>query len=130
MIAVMATAFVMLCNAVTTKDEPLVNRIRSTSIALYALDGEIDGRSTRTVVPAVHYIEFKSVYLEAKRYNKEHENPEKTARRDASPHHAANPEPRPPTVEFMVELRKKINEIHDASVLGKPPPDKRLRGLT
>ena len=78
MIAVMATAFVMLCNAVTTKDEPLVNRIRSTSIALYALDGEIDGRSTRTVVPAVHYIEFKSVYLEAKRYNKEHENPAKT----------------------------------------------------
>ena len=89
MIAVMATAFVVLCSAVTTKDEPLVNRIRSTSIALYALDGEIDGRSTRTVVPAVHYIEFKSVYLEAKRYNKEHENPEKTARRDASPHHAA-----------------------------------------
>jgi len=102
MIAVMATAFVMLCNAVTTKDEPLVNRIRSTSIALYALDGEIDGRSTRTVVPAVHYIEFKSVYLEAKRYNKEHGNPAKTARRwgepsgravaarrDASPHHAA-----------------------------------------
>ena len=85
MIAVMATAFVVLCSAVTTKDEPLVNRIRSTSIALYALDGEIDGRSTRTVVPAVHYIEFKSVYLEAKRYNKEHENPEKTARRDASP---------------------------------------------
>ena len=78
MIAVMATAFVMLCNAVTTKDEPLVNRIRSTSIALYALDGEIDGRSTRTVVPAVHYIEYKSVYLEAKRYNKEHENPTKT----------------------------------------------------
>ena len=78
MIAVMATAFVMLCNAVTTKDEPLVNRIRSTSIALYALDGEIDGRSTRTVVPAVQYIEFKSVYLEAKRYRKEHENPTKT----------------------------------------------------
>ena len=78
MIAVMATAFVMLCNAVTTKDEPLVNRIRSTSIALYALDGEIDGRSTRTVVPAVHYIEYKSVYLEAKRYNKEHENPTNT----------------------------------------------------
>ena len=69
------------------------------------------------------------MYLEAKRYNKEHENPEKTARRDASPHHAANPEHRPPTVGFMVELRKKINEIHDASVLGKPPPDKRLRGL-
>ena len=89
MIAVMATAFVMLCNAVTTKDEPLVNRIRSTSIALYALDGEIDGRSTRTVVPAVHYIEYKSVYLEAKRYNEEHGNPAKTARRDASPHHAA-----------------------------------------
>ena len=89
MIAVMATAFVMLCNAVTTKDEPLVNRIRSTSIALYALDGEIDGRSTRTVVPAVHYIEYKSVYLEAKRYNKEHGNPAKAARRDASPHHAA-----------------------------------------
>ena len=78
MIAVMATAFVMLCNAVTTKDEPLVNRIRSTSIALYALDGEIDGRSTRTIVPAVQYIEFKSVYLEAKRYRKEHESPTKT----------------------------------------------------
>ena len=86
MIAVMATAFLMLCNAITTKDEPLVNRIRSTSIALYALDGEIDGRSTRTVVPAVQYIEFKSVYLEAKRYRKEHEKPTKTDATGRYPH--------------------------------------------
>jgi hypothetical protein len=45
--------------------------------------------ATYTVVPEAKYRECKSVYLEAKRYNKEHGNPEKTARRDVSPHHTA-----------------------------------------
>ena len=128
MIVALGTALMLLCSDTTAQAKDFVNRIHDTTDSLVSIDRQMV-EATCTVVPEAKYRECKSVYLEAKRYNKEHENPTETARRDASPHHAANPEPRPPTVEFMVELRKKINEIHDASVLGKTPPDKRLRGL-
>ena len=151
MIVALGTALMLLCSDTTAQAKDFVNRIHDTTDSLVSIDRQMV-EATCTVVPEAKYRECKSVYLEAKRYNKEHGNPEKTARRDVSPHHAArrwgepsgravaarpesapyhaaNPEPRPPTVGFMVELRKKINEIHDASVLGKPPPDKRLRGL-
>ena len=128
-LAILGIAVGSLYAETTAESKVFSSRVEDVQAELISLKKRLPEDSSRAQLPDVQYLEYKSVYLEAKRYNKEHGNPEKTARRDASPHHAANPEPRPPTVGFMVELRKKINEIHDASVLGKPPPDKRLRGL-
>ena len=139
MIVAMATTFMMLCNAVTTKDELLVTRIRNTSKALYALDEKISKRSMRTVVPAAKYIEYKSVYLEAKRYNKEHENPTKTdamgrqyhhtAQRDASPHHTAVTKADLQNLEgnIVAAIRNaKRDIIKDAHTEHKSEADRRL----
>ena len=88
MIVALGTALMLLCSDTTAQAKDFVNRIHDTTDSLVSIDRQMV-EATCTVVPEAKYRECKSVYLEAKRYNKEHENPEKTARRDASPHHAA-----------------------------------------
>ena len=88
MIVAFGTALMLLCSDTTAQAKDFVNRIHDTTDSLVSIDRQMV-EATCTVVPEAKYRECKSVYLEAKRYNKEHGNPEKTARRDASPHHAA-----------------------------------------
>ena len=101
MIVALGTALMLLCSDTTAQAKDFVNRIHDTTDSLVSIDRQMV-EATCTVVPEAKYRECKSVYLEAKRYNKEHENPAKTARRwgepsgravaarrDASPHHAA-----------------------------------------
>ena len=101
MIVALGTALMLLCSDTTAQAKDFVNRIHDTTDSLVSIDRQMV-EATCTVVPEAKYRECKSVYLEAKRYNKEHGNPEKTARRwgepsgravaarrDASPHHAA-----------------------------------------
>ena len=129
MIVAMATTFMMLCNAVTTKDELLVTRIRNTSKALYALDEKISKRSLRTVVSAAKYIEYKSVYLEAKRYNKEHENPTKTDAMGRQYHHTAVTKADLQNLEgnIVAAIRNaKRDIIKDAHTEHKSEADRRL----
>jgi len=89
MIVALGTALMLLCSDTTAQAKDFVNRIHDTTDSLVSIDRQMV-EATCTVVPEAKYRECKSVYLEAKRYNKEHENPAKTARRDASPHRAAN----------------------------------------
>ena len=84
MIVALGTALMLLCSDTTAQAKDFVNRIHDTTDSLVSIDRQMV-EATCTVVPEAKYRECKSVYLEAKRYNKEHENPEKTARRDASP---------------------------------------------
>ena len=88
MIVALGTALMLLCSDTTAQAKDFVNRIHDTTDSLVSIDRQMV-EATCTVVPEAKYRECKSVYLEAKRYNKEHENPAKTARRDASPHRAA-----------------------------------------
>ena len=101
MIVALGTALMLLCSDTTAQAKDFVNRIHDTTDSLVSIDRQMV-EATCTVVPEAKYRECKSVYLEAKRYNKEHGNPAKTARRwgepsgravaarrDASPHHAA-----------------------------------------
>ena len=88
MIVALATALMLLCSDTTAQAKDFVNRIHDTTDSLVSIDRQMV-EATCTVVPEAKYRECKSVYLEAKRYNKEHENPTETARRDASPHRAA-----------------------------------------
>ena len=88
MIVALGTALMLLCSDTTAQAKVFVNRIHDTTDSLVSIDRQMV-EATCTVVPETKYRECKSVYLEAKRYNKEHENPTETARRDASPHHAA-----------------------------------------
>ena len=84
MIVALGTALMLLCSDTTAQAKDFVNRIHDTTDSLVSIDRQMV-EATCTVVPEAKYRECKSVYLEAKRYNKEHENPAKTARRDASP---------------------------------------------
>ena len=88
MIVALGTALMLLCSDTTAQAKDFVHRIHDTTDSLVSIDRQMV-EPTRTVVPEAKYRECKSVYLEAKRYNKEHGNPAKTARRDASPHHTA-----------------------------------------
>ena len=84
MIVALGTALMLLCSDTTAQAKDFVNRIHDTTDSLVSIDRQMV-EATCTVVPEAKYRECKSVYLEAKRYNEEHENPEKTARRDARP---------------------------------------------
>ena len=144
-IKAIATAFATLCIYTSSfGDMLLAKRYADTSLSLLSLKSSLTCDSARTVVPDLLYLEGKALYFKAKSSEATRSEiapcqtaatsaglpgaavagrpPYHAARRDASPHHCE-------AAGFMAELRKKINEIHDASVLGKPPPDKRLRGL-
>ena len=77
MIVALGTALMLLCSDTTAQAKDFVNRIHDTTDSLVSIDRQMV-EATCTVVPEAKYRECKSVYLEAKRYNKEHENPTKT----------------------------------------------------
>ena len=89
MIAILGIAVGSLYAETTAESKVFSSRVEDVQAELISLKKRLPEDSSRAQLPDVQYLEYKSVYLEAKRYNKEHENPAKTARRDASPHHAA-----------------------------------------
>ena len=74
MIVALGTALMLLCSDTTAQAKDFVNRIHDTTDSLVSIDRQMV-EATCTVVPEAKYRECKSVYLEAKRYNKEHGNP-------------------------------------------------------
>ena len=135
MIKAIATAFAALCIYTSSfGDMLLASRYANTTQSLLSLKCSLKCDAARTVVPDLLYLEGKALYFKAKSSG--------AARSEIAPYQAAATSATPPRAAvagrppyhceaagFLAELRKKINEIHDASVLGKPPPDKRLRGL-
>ena len=89
MISILGIVLGSLYAEATAESKVFSSRVEDVQVELISLKKRLPEDSSRAQLPDVQYLEYKSVYLEAKRYNKEHENPEKTARRDASPHHAA-----------------------------------------
>ena len=88
-LAILGIAVGSLYAETTAESKVFSSRVEDVQAELISLKKRLPKDSSRAQLPDVQYLEYKSVYLEAKRYNEEHENPEKTARRDASPHHAA-----------------------------------------
>ena len=101
-LAILGIAVGSLYAETTAESKVFSSRVEDVQAELISLKKRLPEDSSRAQLPDVQYLEYKSVYLEAKRYNKEHENPAKTARRwgepsgravaarrDASPHHAA-----------------------------------------
>ena len=115
MISILGIVLGSLYAEATAESKVFSSRVEDVQVELISLKKRLPEDSSRAQLPDVQYLEYKSVYLEAKRYNKEHENPAKTARRwgepsgrtvaarrwgepsgravaarrDASPHHAA-----------------------------------------
>ena len=102
MLAILGIAVGSLYAETTAESKVFSSRVEDVQVELISLKKRLPEDSSRAQLPDVQYLEYKSVYLEAKRYNKEHGNPAKTARRwgepsgravaarrDASPHHAA-----------------------------------------
>ena len=81
----------MLYAAATAPVEGMVRRIHDVAGGLLSLDRQMVGRVMRTVVPDILYLEYKSLYLEVKASGAAVAGrpPYHSARRDASPHHAA-----------------------------------------
>ena len=102
MISILGIVLGSLYAEATAESKVFSSRVEDVQVELISLKKRLPEDSSRAQLPDVQYLEYKSVYLEAKRYNKEHGNPAKTARRwgepsgravaarrDASPHHAA-----------------------------------------
>ena len=89
MLAILGIAVGSLYAETTAESKVFSSRVEDVQVELISLKKRLPEDSSRAQLPDVQYLEYKSVYLEAKRYNEEHGNPAKTARRDASPHHAA-----------------------------------------
>ena len=86
MLAILGIAVGSLYAETTAESKVFSSRVEDVQVELISLKKRLPEDSSRAQLPDVQYLEYKSVYLEAKRYNEEHENPAKTARRDASPH--------------------------------------------
>ena len=86
MISILGIVLGSLYAEATAESKVFSSRVEDVQAELISLKKRLSEDSSRAQLPDVQYLEYKSVYLEAKRYNKEHGNPAKTARRDASPH--------------------------------------------
>ncbi len=91
MLAAITAALMTLYAAATAPVEGMVRRIHDVAGGLLSLDRQMVGRIMRTVVPDILYLEYKSLYLEVKASGAAVAGrpPYHSARRDASPHHAA-----------------------------------------
>ena len=111
MIVALGTALMLLCSDTTAQAKDFVNRIHDTTDSLVSIDRQMV-EATCTVVPEAKYRECKSVYLEAKLYNKEHGNPAKTIIRGEDVF-ASKPGPRiTPAKQRQIEAAKKWRATH------------------
>ena len=105
MIAILGVVLGSLYSETSAESNVLSRRVDDAQVELISLKRRLPEDSFRTQLPDVQYLEFKSVYLEAKRYRKEHGNPAKTTHRGTSlprgktrkNHAAARLQPRKPT---------------------------------
>ena len=137
MIAILGIALWFLHSEATDESNAKSRRVEDAQVELIRLKRRLPEDSSRTQLPDVQYIEYKSVYLEAKRYKKEYEsgNPI-TARRDASPHHAARREasphpqragrPSPSKAVTKADLRAAVNTILHGEDVNAAKPGPRL----
>ena len=98
MISILGIVLGSLYAEATAESKVFSSRVEDVQAELISLKKRLPEDSSRAQLPDVQYLEYKSVYLEAKRYNKEHENPAKTARRWGEPSGravAARPESAP-----------------------------------
>ena len=78
MLAILGIAVGSLYAETTAESKVFSSRVEDVQAELISLKKRLPEDSSRAQLPDVQYLEYKSVYLEAKRYNKEHENPTKT----------------------------------------------------
>ena len=78
MIAILGVVLGSLYSETSAESNVLSRRVEDAQVELISLKRRLPEDSSRTQLPDVQYLEFKSVYLEAKRYRKEHGNPVKT----------------------------------------------------
>ena len=86
MISILGIVLGSLYAEATAESKVFSSRVEDVQVELISLKKRLPEDSSRAQLPDVQYLEYKSVYQEAKRYNEKHGNPAKTARRDASPH--------------------------------------------
>ena len=104
MLATITAALMMFYASATAQAKDMVRRIHDATIALVSLDRQMIGRLAYVVVPDFMYLEYRALYLELRqpgtawRPSRRRDPtgtavagrpPYHSARRDASPHHAA-----------------------------------------
>ena len=77
-LAILGIAVGSLYAETTAESKVFSSRVEDVQVELISLKKRLPEDSSRAQLPDVQYLEYKSVYLEAKRYNKEHGNPAKT----------------------------------------------------
>ena len=78
MISILGIVLGSLYAEATAESKVFSSRVEDVQVELISLKKRLPEDSSRAQLPDVQYLEYKSVYLEAKRYTKEHENPTKT----------------------------------------------------
>ena len=125
MIAILGIALGFLYSEATAESNAMSRRVEDAQVELIRLKRRLPEDSSRTQLPDVQYIEYKSVYLESKRYKKEFGNPI-TARRDASPHPQRAGRPSPSGAVTKADLRAAVKTILHGEDVNAAKPGPRL----